>query len=240
MRTARRGLRCLWKGRYYCGYSEISGRCEEVLGYWFGVPDVPLKEKAARYRTQKKFEIPPAVAKKWYAQEDSVDEEIRVDYSGMIKEIMHEKNQVAKYLQDGPRGALTITTLLDQFPRNIWREKPKSFAYDYLAQSICLDQIQSGQIQLFEHPQHVALMLHPLMHAENAQLQQLSVEKFEELVANTPEDDYSFPLVQGNLKFARLHQKVFQRFNRFPNRNIAMGRASTPDELDHLEKGMWH
>ncbi|WP_227650138.1 DUF924 family protein, partial [Klebsiella pneumoniae] len=57
----------------------------------------------------------------------------------------------------------------------------------------------------------------PLEHAEDAAMQALSVEKFASLG-----DDYV-------LDFARKHAEVIARFGRFPSRNAALGRDSTPE-----------
>ena len=60
----------------------------------------------------------------------------------------------------------------------------------------------------------------PLMHAEDADLQALSIAKFIELRAEAA-------LI---LDFAKWHQAAIARFGRFPHRNAALGRASTPEE----------
>jgi uncharacterized protein (DUF924 family) len=42
-------------------------------------------------------------------------------------------------------------------------------------------------------------------------------------------------LFDSALEFAQQHQQVIQRFGRFPHRNAALSRRSTPEELDFLQ-----
>jgi uncharacterized protein (DUF924 family) len=40
-----------------------------------------------------------------------------------------------------------------------------------------------------------------------------------------------------NLDFAVVHRDIIARFGRFPHRNAALGRATTPEEQAFLEEG---
>jgi uncharacterized protein (DUF924 family) len=40
-----------------------------------------------------------------------------------------------------------------------------------------------------------------------------------------------------NALHARAHQAIIQRFGRFPFRNVALGRASTPEEEAFMAEG---
>jgi len=42
---------------------------------------------------------------------------------------------------------------------------------------------------------------------------------------------------EGTLKWARLHRDIIVRFGRFPHRNRALGRATTPEEQVFLVEG---
>jgi len=65
----------------------------------------------------------------------------------------------------------------------------------------------------------------PLMHAEDLGSQQKSVEIFSAHAGG------------ANLAYARSHAAVIERFGRFPHRNRALARESTPEELDYLTNG---
>jgi uncharacterized protein (DUF924 family) len=64
----------------------------------------------------------------------------------------------------------------------------------------------------------------PLMHAEDSAAQALCLECFEALGD------------ARNLKYARDHAEVIERFGRFPTRNAALGRTSTEAEKDYLSQ----
>ena len=38
------------------------------------------------------------------------------------------------------------------------------------------------------------------------------------------------------LDYAERHQEVIARFGRFPHRNVILGRASTPEEVEFLRQ----
>ncbi len=62
----------------------------------------------------------------------------------------------------------------------------------------------------------------PLMHAEDVALQDLSIDKFEALGD------------RESLDYAHQHAGAILRFGRFPTRNAALGRESTPAEQGYL------
>mgnify|MGYP003418841330 CR=1 FL=1 len=67
----------------------------------------------------------------------------------------------------------------------------------------------------------------PLEHSEALADQERSVALFSALAAEHPGCD-------GFLDYARRHHEVIARFGRFPHRNAALGRPSTPEETSYL------
>lgn len=130
--------------------------------------------------------------------------------------------------RDEPQTMLAAIILLDQFSRNIHRGNAQAFAADDLAADLTLEAIDRGYDRRLSKEQRVFLYM-PLMHAEDGSLQRLCVEKFEALG------------IESNLKFARDHREVFERFGRFPGRNAALGRETTAEERAWLEEtdGGW-
>ncbi len=121
-------------------------------------------------------------------------------------------------------GALALVILLDQIPRNIYRNTAHAFATDPLAQGVALRAIE----RRFDAATDSALRFlfyMPLEHAEDATLQERSVTLFQSL--GDPE----------YLKYAILHRDIVARYGRFPHRNPALGRKSTPEELAFLAEG---
>lgn len=133
-----------------------------------------------------------------------------------------------------PLARLALVILLDQFTRNVFRGTGRAFAGDARAQRLVLDMLARQADQALPWVARVFTYM-PLMHAEDAALQAQCVACFARLQADAP--DALKPRLQGNLDFARQHQDIIARFGRFPYRNAAMGRASTPEEEAFLLKG---
>lgn len=178
--------------------SEVHVAAERVLDFWFD-------------------ELDP---EKHFAKDDALDREIADRFGDLRDRVLATR---AKRWQDGPAPLLAAIILLDQFSRNIHRDTPGAFEADGLAQELALLAIDQGwDRDLPNKPRQFLYM--PLMHAEDAALQQLSIEKFGEL--NDAEV----------LKFAEAHKAVIDRFGRFPSRNAALGRPSTAEERDYLSQ----
>ncbi|HEY8328795.1 MAG TPA: DUF924 family protein [Rhodanobacter sp.] len=128
-------------------------------------------------------------------------------------------------------GWLVLLILLDQFPRNLYRDDPRAWAADAGAQRVALSGIARGGDRQLPAVQRVFAYL-PLEHAEDSALQQRSVELFEALLAEAaPERRQQF---EDYLDYARRHREVIARFGRFPHRNAALDRPSTPEETLYL------
>lgn len=118
-----------------------------------------------------------------------------------------------------PLGRLALILLLDQFSRHIHRGAPLAFAQDPKAQDLTLDGIaQTMDLQLAFSQRHFFYM--PLMHAEDARLQRASIAQFTKLKE----------FAEQALEYAQGHSAQIERFGRFPARNIALSRPSSPDE----------
>ena len=123
--------------------------------------------------------------------------------------------------RDDPETLLAAIILLDQFSRNIHRGTAEAFAADPLALQLALKAIGNDWDVDMDKDRRQFLYL-PLEHAEDPAMQKLSVEKFGSL-----DDAYL-------LGFAEKHAAVVARFGRYPSRNAALGRESTPEELAFL------
>jgi uncharacterized protein (DUF924 family) len=134
-----------------------------------------------------------------------------------------------------PRHSLGLTILLDQISRNLNRgdESVKVFTeYDPLALKIAKLAIQMDHdLSTSDSMQRMFFYL-PLMHSENIANQDMGLEKFEAMNKESGKR-----IDQMSLGFARAHRDEIKTFGRFPHRNQAMGRKSTPEELEHLGKG---
>lgn len=124
---------------------------------------------------------------------------------------------------DDADGALALMILLDQFPRNAYRDTAHMFATDPLAQYFADRAIAAGH-DLAVDPRLRQFFYLPFEHAENLAAQNRAVALME-------------PLDADSLRWAVLHRDIIKRFGRFPHRNAALGRQTSQAEQDFLETG---
>ncbi|WP_066552224.1 DUF924 family protein [Croceicoccus bisphenolivorans] len=159
----------------------------------------------------------------WFEGGEAVDREVRVRFSAQVSKAL------AGTLDEWaatPRGRLALIVLIDQFTRNIFRDDPRAYSGDAKAQAMVLDGLEKGMDKALTLSERQFFYL-PLMHAEDAALQDISVTCFEKLAADA---DYV-------LDFARGHRNVVARFGHFPMRNKALGRATGEAEQAYLDAG---
>jgi uncharacterized protein (DUF924 family) len=119
------------------------------------------------------------------------------------------------------KDALAAIIVLDQFPRNMFRDSPQAFATDAMALAISEAAIAAGLDHGMRQAERQFLYM-PYMHSEDLAVQVRSIELF---------DSLGDPSV---LDYARRHKDVIARFDRFPHRNAILCRASTADEETYL------
>lgn len=120
-----------------------------------------------------------------------------------------------------PDGRLAEIIVLDQFSRQLFRNGPEAFASDGKALALAQEIVGGGHHNFLTQQKRMFALL-PFMHAESALVQAESVRLH---VAMGDPD---------NLKFARGHAEIIRRFGRFPKRNAALGRTSTPEEAAYI------
>jgi uncharacterized protein (DUF924 family) len=135
---------------------------------------------------------------------------------------------------ESPRGRLALIILLDQFSRHIHRGSAEAFAQDQKAQQLCIEGISAGDDQNL-HPVERSFFYLPLEHAEDLERQNLAIEAYSQLIQDVPEQ-YRQPL-EVALEWAQKHHHVIERFGRFPELNVILGRESTEEEIAFVEAG---
>lgn len=125
---------------------------------------------------------------------------------------------------DSAEGALALTLLLDQFPRNCFRGSAHSYATDGLARHYARRAIDAG----FDVRVDAALRMFfylPFEHSEAMVDQEYAMELFGRI------GDAEL------MKYVVMHRDLIARFGRFPHRNKALGRESTQEEIKYLASG---
>ncbi len=158
---------------------------------------------------------------KWFAGGVAFDEECRARWQDAHFAAARREHDGWMETAD---GALALVLLLDQIPRNIFRGSGHAFATDPLALHFATRAIGAGFDAQVEPALRFFFYL-PFEHSEAMADQQRAVELFTAL------DDANL------LGYAVAHREVIAQFGRFPHRNAALGRTSTPDEQAWLEAG---
>jgi uncharacterized protein (DUF924 family) len=120
-------------------------------------------------------------------------------------------------------GRLAEIIVIDQFSRNMYRDTPKSFAFDPLALALAQEAI-SQQVQLALAGPQRAFLYMPYMHSESREIHKIAAVLFSE------------PEVEGNRDFELRHKAIIDQFGRYPHRNEILGRTSTAAELEFLQE----
>ena len=161
---------------------------------------------------------------RWYTAEDALDADIRERFYSAWEAARDE--QLGYWAADA-RGALAFIILTDQFPRNMFRADPRAFATDWLGRKAAESALHRGWDMRVPEPERQFFYL-PLMHAECQSDQDRCVRL---LASRMPQTGAQ------NLLHARAHREVIRRFGRFPYRNAALGRNTTPAEAAFLDAG---
>ena len=164
----------------------------------------------------------------WFFKNEELDRRIRDDFGIDVERA--SRGELFDW-STTPEGRLGLVVLLDQFPRNIYRSSHLAYAQDIRARPLVLDGIEQKVDEQLTILRRFVFYL-PLMHAEDRELQELSVNCYERLLAKAPVE--LRPELENALTFAGRHREIVARFGRFPHRNAPLGRQSTAEELEFL------
>lgn len=158
---------------------------------------------------------------KWFKKSGAFDDAIRLKF-----EPVHHRAARGEY--DGwaatAEGALALLILLDQFPRNLYRNSAHAYATDPKARAIARAAVEAGFDRQVE-PELRHFFYLPFEHSEDIADQDYGLALTTE--ASDPD----------NLKWAAIHHDIIGRFGRFPHRNAVFGRVTTADEQVFLDEG---
>lgn len=163
-------------------------------------------------------ELPPFA---WWSGGDAVDALVRQRFLALHEDL---KRGLPPEALMTPEAALAAVIALDQFPRNLYRGRPETYAADAAALRTAEHALALGFDRALDPTRRLFLYL-PFMHAEDraAQMRALAL-------CETLDDDET-------LDQAARHKAIVDRFGRFPHRNAILDRASTAAEIEFLKSG---
>ena len=158
---------------------------------------------------------------RWFKKDDAFDADIRTRFLKAYEDAAAGR---LAHWEANPECALALVILLDQFPRNMFRGNPRTFATDPLALTVADRALAHGFDQRVPQSERLLFYL-PFEHSEDLAHQERAVA----LIGAMGDPEL--------LKWADLHADIIRRFGRFPHRNAVLGRATTPEEQEFLDKG---
>ncbi len=158
---------------------------------------------------------------KWFKKDEAFDTEIAERFMPLYDRAC--RGELDAWAEE-PGSALALILVFDQFSRNLYRNDARAFAQDGRCVRIVHDAMANGDDRKI--PDDLAPFIYmPLMHSENLSDQQTCIDEMERLGK------------ADNVKFARIHYDIIEKFGRFPHRNTVLGRITTPEEEQFLADG---
>jgi uncharacterized protein (DUF924 family) len=188
---------------------DLSHRAERLLDFWFAPESASKRDRLRDIWFQATPEFDAALA-----------ENFRADY---------DRAAVGVYesWRDAPQTCLALILLLDQLPRNLFRNSPRAYATDAAALEIASEAVARGY-DLAVVPVQRSFFYLPFQHSENLADHETGVS----LYAALPEH----PDKGAFMEAARQHHEIIARFGRFPHRNDNLGRATSAEEQEFLKQ----
>lgn len=154
----------------------------------------------------------------WWEKNEKFDARIRQRFSALHQAA--NLGELWRWRRD-IHGRLAEIIVLDQFSRNMFREKSAAFASDALALVLAQEAVAGGEAHQLAPKQRAFLYL-PYMHSESVMIHDQALQLYAE------------PGLESNLDFEKKHKAIIDRFGRYPHRNDALGRVSTAEEKAFL------
>ena len=179
----------------------------EVLLFWFGAPP----DHGKRHQ-------------RWFEKDPAFDAATRERFLPLFEQLAAGGGR--DWLTSPP-DCLARIVMLDQFPRNMFRGSARAFAGDALALETARYAIEHSYDRAMLPVERMFAYL-PFEHSESLDDQLRACELTAALSA--------FPETADAHRYAAAHRDIIRRFGRFPHRNAALGRETTPEETEFLKQ----
>ncbi|KAK3316530.1 hypothetical protein B0H66DRAFT_297218 [Apodospora peruviana] len=233
---------------------------EAVREFWFR----DLKEED--------LVLPPMqVAMRWFQRNEEFDQACLANFGEQLELMQSTDVTVAEILKvaqpSSPLDWLSLVLLLDQFPRNVFRDDKARIVFtvtDPKALELALQAVEVGipeQSQIRFRLGYRFWFYLPLEHSEDPRMQVMCLEAHKKMVSeigglaaesesDLHDDDTRkcHAILSANkqtvdgwagqlMKVVHQHKDLIDKFGRYPHRNEALGREPTAEETKYLAEG---
>jgi len=211
MEALRRELRMLLREeRMHIVATEIE-KCEQILSYML------------------RSDIEECL-KLWFGKSEQTDQEIWNRFGADVALASQGHYDHWALDVEHPRLLVALVLMLDQFPRNMYRDTARMYDCDAHCLALVKRGLRVGISERLSPMERVFLCL-VLTHSETLDDHYMCMAEWDRAMAELSPDD---PLNVFHEIFHR-HVAVIQRFGRFPHRNKILQRVSTSSEEEFLE-----
>jgi len=172
------------------------------------------------FRAVLQFWFEEAEPRQWFQKDDAFDTEVHRRFAELHAQAV--RGELSGW-RETAEGRLAEIIVLDQFSRNLFRERPEAFAADGMALVLAQEAVAAGADRELETAKRAFLYM-PYMHSESVSVHEQAVQLFDQ------------PGLEGNLEFELKHKAIIDRFGRYPHRNAVLGRESTEAEIEFLRQ----
>ncbi len=184
---------------------------EDILTYWFG-DGSDASDDARRQREL------------WFAGSRRVDAEVRERFLPVVERA--ERGELDHWQHDAD-ACLALVVVLDQFPLMIFRNEARGYLDGDLALPVARHLVEQNFDRDYGASRRLFAYL-PFEHSERLADQELALELFGRI--------RHLPGMELAYDYAVRHWEIIKRFGRFPHRNEALGRESSPEEIEFLKQ----
>ena len=179
----------------------MNPRAHKIIDFWFN-------------------KTPP---EKRFKRDNSFDYEIKINFLEDYN--LAKSNEYDDWLNN-PKECLALIILLDQFSRNLFRDKKEAFEQDHKARLAVNQGVYVGYLQELNDSEKLFFLL-PLIHSEEIIDHEKAYQLLNKYLNNHPD-------IKIIKKFWIDHTNAIKKFKRYPHRNKILGRQSTPEEIKFL------
>lgn len=156
----------------------------------------------------------------WFGGRQAFDVAVRIAFAATLDRA--QRSELWEW-RSTPRGRVAEIIVLDQFARQLHRGSARAFASDTMALALAQELVALGGMEGLSADERIFALM-PYMHSESLAVHEVAIPLFERWTD------------ENTLEYERKHFDVISRFGRYPMRNAALGRASTPAERAYIEE----